>query len=134
VTLYCQSYLLSIRPFLHPRINHEKKASTTESSVAGGPDSKTLTTSSDQDEVFSWGRDIDVDYKNLMWVTFRDQVSMLEYDVDIELIDMVFTACISSCARILLGRAHSIHVGILISWPNSSIPGIASIQGSDHRW
>jgi hypothetical protein len=30
-----------------------------------------------QDEVFSWGRDVDVDYKDVLWVTFRDQVRLL---------------------------------------------------------
>ncbi|KAI5453984.1 hypothetical protein NCC49_004977 [Naganishia albida] len=73
-----QSYLLSIRPFLHPRSAQSHNIAVAESSkasnVAGGSESKTLTTSSDQDEVFSWGRDIDVDYKNLFWVTFRDQL------------------------------------------------------------
>lgn len=76
-----QSYLLSIRPFLHPRFAQSHNTAVAESSkasdVAGGSESKTLTTSSDQDDVFSWGRDIDVDYKNLFWVTFRDQVSTI---------------------------------------------------------
>ncbi|GHJ84269.1 hypothetical protein NliqN6_0671 [Naganishia liquefaciens] len=69
-----QSYLLSIRPFLHPRVNNRKAAAVMESSTAGGPESHTLTTSSKQDEVFSWGRDVDVDYKDVLWVTFRDQL------------------------------------------------------------
>ncbi|KAJ9121161.1 hypothetical protein QFC24_004835 [Naganishia onofrii] len=72
-----QSYLLSIRPFLHAKSekgNPSKKQTSEESSVAGGPDSMSLTTSSDQDAVFSWGRELEVDYRNLMWVTLKDQL------------------------------------------------------------
>lgn len=73
-----KSYLLSIRPFLHAKSDREnasRKQASEKSSVAGGPDSMSLTTSADQDAVFSWGRELEVDYRNLMWVTLKDQVS-----------------------------------------------------------
>jgi hypothetical protein len=39
--------------------------------------STTNVESSDQDEVFHWGREVDVEWRKLAWVTFRDQVSDL---------------------------------------------------------
>ncbi|KAJ9108132.1 hypothetical protein QFC19_002599 [Naganishia cerealis] len=72
-----QSYLLSIRPFLHAKSdkgNAAKGQKSEASNVSGGPESMSLTTSADQDAVFSWGKELEVDYRNLLWVTFKDQL------------------------------------------------------------
>lgn len=39
-------------------------------------DSNTLTTGAENDEVFHWGREVDVNWRMLSWVTIRDQVSL----------------------------------------------------------
>ena len=70
--ILAQSYLLSIRPYLHPRptpVGLSEKGPTPASR-----DSKTLVTSSDEDAVFHWGRQVDVDWKMVLYVTIRDQV------------------------------------------------------------
>ncbi|WWD15809.1 hypothetical protein CI109_100233 [Kwoniella shandongensis] len=67
-----QSYLLSIRPFLKPRPDRATKAE--KGPVPDEKDSKTLVQSADNDEVFHWGREVDVDWRSVSWVTFRDQV------------------------------------------------------------
>ncbi len=33
-----------------------------------------MVASADRDEVFHWGRDVDVDWKAVIWITVRDQV------------------------------------------------------------
>lgn len=71
-----QSYLLSIRPFLKPIGSARDRDSGTESSAAGGKDSKSLTTAAQDDAVFHWGRDVSVDWGMVSWVTIRDQVSI----------------------------------------------------------
>lgn len=68
-----QSYLLSIRPYLIPR---PSKAETAERGpVEEGKESKSLVSSTEQDEVFHWGRQVDVNWRMVAYVTFRDQVS-----------------------------------------------------------
>lgn len=41
--------------------------------------SGSLVTSTESDEVFHWGREVDVDWRNAAWVTIRDQVSIRSY-------------------------------------------------------
>ncbi|WWC85375.1 uncharacterized protein L201_000238 [Kwoniella dendrophila CBS 6074] len=67
-----QSYLLSIRPFLtpHPTAEGIQKKGEVEKSKPSG----TLVTSSDEDTVFHWGRQVDVEWRQVIWVTLRDQV------------------------------------------------------------
>jgi hypothetical protein len=68
-----QSYLLSIRPYLTPR---PSKSETAERGpVEEGKESKSLVSSTEQDEVFHWGRQVDVNWRMVAYVTFRDQVS-----------------------------------------------------------
>ncbi|WVN85228.1 uncharacterized protein L203_100373 [Cryptococcus depauperatus CBS 7841] len=70
-----QSYLLSIRPFLKPRPQSKSSIASKgekleqQKQTAG----TALVQSADQDEVFIWGSDVDVDWANIAWVTFRDQ-------------------------------------------------------------
>ncbi len=84
-----QSYLLSIRPFLHPipRKNDEHGALSSDGSEARhdveGEHSNTLTTSTNEDAVFHWGREVRVDWGQAAWVTFRDQVSRTSFHRDI---------------------------------------------------
>lgn len=91
-----QSYLLSIRPFLTPRPTpkalHERgPVPSTSASASGSASSSTpagldksdqgiataQTQSSEQDEVFHWGREMDVNWRMVAWVTARDQVGCL---------------------------------------------------------
>ncbi|WRT67013.1 uncharacterized protein IL334_003979 [Kwoniella shivajii] len=67
-----QSYLLSIRPFLTPRPTAEGKAE--KGPIEKGKPSGTLVTSSEEDRVFHWGREVDVEWKKVVWVTLRDQI------------------------------------------------------------
>ncbi|OCF71986.1 hypothetical protein I204_07250 [Kwoniella mangroviensis CBS 8886] len=67
-----QSYLLSIRPFLTPRptpTTIEKKGQIEQTKPSG-----TLVKSADEDRVFHWGRQVDVQWSKVLWVTLRDQV------------------------------------------------------------
>lgn len=69
-----QSYLLSIRPFLKPRPT--RKTQQEKGPVEGKEgESKSLVTSAEEDEVFHWGREVEVDWRAVSWVTFRDHVS-----------------------------------------------------------
>ena len=77
-----QSYLLSIRPFIHPvpsKTDRHGPLISDDPSKARhdveGEQSKTLTTSANEDEVFHWGREVQVEWRKAAWVTFRDQVS-----------------------------------------------------------
>ncbi|WWC61222.1 uncharacterized protein I303_103802 [Kwoniella dejecticola CBS 10117] len=68
-----QSYLLSIRPYLTPHPTAQaidKKGAVEKSSKPSG----TLVTSAEEDRIFHWGRQVDVDWSNVIWVTLRDQV------------------------------------------------------------
>ncbi|WWC69570.1 uncharacterized protein I206_103513 [Kwoniella pini CBS 10737] len=67
-----QSYLLSIRPYLTP--HPTSKGITKKGLIEKGKPSGTLVTSAEEDRVFHWGREVDVDWKNVIWVTLRDQV------------------------------------------------------------
>ncbi|KAK8869916.1 hypothetical protein IAR55_000484 [Kwoniella newhampshirensis] len=67
-----QSYLLSIRPFLKPRPTSSTR--NHKGPVPDEKDSKTLVQSADNDEVFHWGREVDVDWRQVSWITFRDQL------------------------------------------------------------
>lgn len=69
-----QSYLLSIRPFLKPIRSADENQLESSSKVAGGKDSKSLTTAAQDDAVFHWGRQVSVDWAMVSWVTVRDQV------------------------------------------------------------
>ncbi|WWD01529.1 hypothetical protein V866_008474 [Kwoniella sp. B9012] len=67
-----QSYLLSIRPFLTPRptpTTIEKKGQIEKTKPSG-----TLVKTADEDRVFHWGRQVDVQWSKVLWVTLRDQV------------------------------------------------------------
>ncbi|KAK4687722.1 hypothetical protein P7C73_g2388, partial [Tremellales sp. Uapishka_1] len=67
-----QSYLLSIRPFLSPRPS--KETVQEKGAVGEEKESKTLVESADDDSVFHWGREVDVNWKMVSWVTVRDQI------------------------------------------------------------
>ncbi|ORY32225.1 hypothetical protein BCR39DRAFT_41625 [Naematelia encephala] len=70
-----QSYLLSIRPFLKPRPNAATAAEKGPVPAEGAhTETKSLVASSDDDKVFHWGRQVDVDWGMVSWVTLRDQV------------------------------------------------------------
>lgn len=79
-----KSYLLSIKPFLHPKdaADHSQESPdesnpnvTDTSGPAGGSEAKSLVTSSQQDDVFSHGRELEVDWGMVSWITLRDQVN-----------------------------------------------------------
>lgn len=71
-----QSYLLSIRPFLRPAPSAKTRAEK-------GPvptddhESTSLVSGAEEESVFHWGRDVEVDWSQVAWVTFRDQVRVL---------------------------------------------------------
>lgn len=68
-----QSYLLSIRPYLQPKPTsggREKRGP-----VEDEKESRSLVQSADQDEVFHWGREVDVDWAMVTYLTVRDHVS-----------------------------------------------------------
>ncbi|OCF39459.1 hypothetical protein I317_06732 [Kwoniella heveanensis CBS 569] len=70
-----QSFLLSIRPYLTPRPTIktiEEKGSMP--SGASHNESKSLVSGAEDDQVFHWGRQVDVDWKQVGWVTLRDQI------------------------------------------------------------
>ncbi|WVQ98630.1 hypothetical protein IAU59_005760 [Kwoniella sp. CBS 9459] len=77
-----QSFLLSIRPFLTPRPTQQtiqEKGPAPNSGSAGAgigshEDSKSLVSGTEDDRVFHWGRQVDVDWKQVGWVTVRDQI------------------------------------------------------------
>ncbi|KGB74227.2 hypothetical protein CNBG_0065 [Cryptococcus deuterogattii R265] len=67
-----QSFLLSIRPFLRP-----KPGKGSRSHLAEKPEQEVRTgmvQSADRDEVYFWGREVDVDWSRVAWVTIRDQL------------------------------------------------------------
>lgn len=67
-----QSFLLSVRPFLRP-----KPGKGSRSHLAEKPEQEVRTgmvQSADRDEVYFWGREVDVDWSRVAWVTIRDQV------------------------------------------------------------
>ncbi|TYJ56603.1 hypothetical protein B9479_002695 [Cryptococcus floricola] len=66
-----QSYLLSIRPFLKPSPRTE---SGREDKKSEKPSGAAVAQSTDRDEVFHWGREVDVDWQKVAWVTIRDQL------------------------------------------------------------
>ncbi|GFZ46242.1 hypothetical protein JCM24511_04489 [Saitozyma sp. JCM 24511] len=71
-----QSYLLSIRPFLTPRPTRHAVADRGPVPVdekKGGAGASLLEPAQD-DAVFHWGREVDVDWRMVSWVTIRDQV------------------------------------------------------------
>ncbi|WVQ78190.1 hypothetical protein IAT38_000273 [Cryptococcus sp. DSM 104549] len=67
-----QSYLLSIRPFLKPRPTQQAKAEKGE--VTDDKIGSATVQGAESDEVFHWGREVDVDWGQVVWVTFRDQL------------------------------------------------------------
>ncbi|RSH91240.1 hypothetical protein EHS25_009539 [Saitozyma podzolica] len=71
-----QSYLLSIRPFLTPRPTRHAVAARGPVPVDeknGGPGASLVEPAQD-DAVFHWGREVDVNWRMVSWVTIRDQV------------------------------------------------------------
>jgi hypothetical protein len=75
-----QSYLLSIRPFLTPRPTKkaiEERGQVGDDNEGGEGDRHKTMEATEDDEVFHWGREVDVKWGMLTWVTFRDQVSLL---------------------------------------------------------
>lgn len=50
------------------------RESTDEKAAGSDGPSKSLVTSAEEDEVFHWGREIDVDWRMVGWVTVRDHV------------------------------------------------------------
>lgn len=69
-----QSYLLSIRPYLSPRpspLTRQEKGPVPDEK---GNESKSLVTGAEDDEVFHWGREVDVNWGMVTYITFRDQV------------------------------------------------------------
>jgi hypothetical protein len=94
-----QSYLVSIRPFLRPKSGVVGSSDDSNSSPnspvkpshlsnpAGGSDSKGLVTSAQHDDIFKYGREIDVDWRMAGWVTLRDQVRLaglvIPYDTEL---------------------------------------------------
>jgi len=74
-----QSYLLSIRPFLTPKPSKkaiEERGQVGEDNEGGEGDKHKSMEATEDDEVFHWGREVDVRWGMLSWVTFRDQVSL----------------------------------------------------------
>ncbi|WVF72301.1 hypothetical protein IAT40_007114 [Kwoniella sp. CBS 6097] len=71
-----QSFLLSIRPFLTPRPTRQtiQEKGTVPSGGGNHEDSKSLVSGAEDDRVFHWGRQVDVDWKQVGWVTVRDQI------------------------------------------------------------
>ena len=81
--------MVSIRPFLQPKAGNSASSQAQNpsdesssdvrashlSAPGGGSDSKSLVTSAQEDEIFSCGRDVVVDWRMAGWVTMRDQVS-----------------------------------------------------------
>lgn len=77
-----QSYLLSIRPFLKL---HPSRAAAAEKGPAP-VDEKAQTSGgavqgAEEDEVFHWGRQVDVDWRMVSWVTVRDQVCFFQVEL-----------------------------------------------------
>lgn len=66
-----QSYLLSIRPFLTPKAT----AAPREGDVEEEQQTRSKIVSAEDDAVYHWGRDLEVDWKMVTYVTLRDQVS-----------------------------------------------------------
>jgi hypothetical protein len=74
-----QSYLLSIRPFLTPKPSKkaiEERGQVGEDNEGGEGDRHKTMEATEDDEVFLWGREVDVKWGMLTWVTFRDQASL----------------------------------------------------------
>ena len=72
-----QSYLLSLRPYLTPSptpTNVIEKSNTGENTDKA-QQTKSLVLSAEDDAVYKWGREVQVDWKMVAYVTFRDQVS-----------------------------------------------------------
>lgn len=100
-----QSYLVSIRPFLRPKAgsagpsNDPSVASTSSvkashlSAPGGGSDSKSLVTSAQNDEIFSHGREIEVDWRMASWITLRDQVSHISCFVIPAVHELINVSC-----------------------------------------
>ena len=65
-----QSYLLSIRPFLTPK----PSATAREGDVEEEQKTRSKIVSAEDDAVYHWGRDVEVDWKMVTYVTLRDQV------------------------------------------------------------
>lgn len=59
---------------------------STDDKAGGEGPSQSLVTSAEEDEVFHWGREVDVDWRMVGWVTFRDHVGV----VPLELLDEHF--------------------------------------------
>jgi hypothetical protein len=96
-----QSYLVSIRPFLRPKAgssgpSNEPSVESTSSVRAshlsapdGGSDSKSLVTSAQNDEIFSHGREIEVDWRMASWVTLRDQVGPMNSVARLPVLELI---------------------------------------------
>lgn len=77
-----QSYLLSIRPFLTPRPTKKaiaERGQVGEDNEGGEGDRHKTMEATEDDEVFHWGREVDVKWGMLTWVTFRDQVRFFSF-------------------------------------------------------
>ncbi|WVR05084.1 hypothetical protein IAU60_002096 [Kwoniella sp. DSM 27419] len=130
-----QSYLLSIRPFLTPR---PSRASVQER----GPvehtekESKTLVTSADEDSVFHWGRQVDVDWRRVSWVTLRDQVISPLIQGALWGWATVFLASTGAVLRASLYPASHVNKGRITGGPGGSVKaaGGGSAVGETGWW
>ena len=74
-----QSYLLSIRPFLTPKPTKravKERGQVGDDNQGDETDEHLTMEATEDDEVFHWGREVDVRWGMLTWVTFRDQVRL----------------------------------------------------------
>jgi hypothetical protein len=90
-----------------------------------------LVSSTEEDEVFHWGREVDVDWQSAAWVTVRDQVSTKHLQDRMADFRRSQTATLASRARSDVGRPRRVPGVYFVRPALGAVPRIARPERPD---